>query len=121
MNSKPESIKSAIRKRAAQYPKFVEWSEADKSFIGRCPTLFSGGVHGDDEADVYRQLCKRAEEWVALLFSDGSKLPRSRQAKKASGKFVVRIPPSLHERLALKALASGESLNQLVVQALMRA
>jgi predicted HicB family RNase H-like nuclease len=121
MKAKTGTVKSAIKKRAAQYPKFVEWSEADDCFIGRCPTLFSGGVHGDDEAAVYRELCKRAEEWVALLLSDGSKLPRARRTRKASGKFVVRIPPSLHERLALKALASGESLNQLVVQALMHA
>ena len=119
--SKQKAIEGSLKKRAAQYPKFVEWSELDDCFIGRCPTLFHGGVHGDDEAEVYRQLCKRAEEWVALLLSDGSKLPRSRPTRKASGKFVVRIPPSLHERLALKALASGESLNQLVVHALMHA
>jgi predicted HicB family RNase H-like nuclease len=118
---KKASLKSAIKKKAAQYPKFVEWSEEDGCFIGRCPTLFLGGVHGDDEAQVYKQLCKRAEEWVAFLLADGAKLPRARPPKLPSGKFVVRIPPALHQRLALKALASGESLNQLVVQALMQA
>jgi predicted HicB family RNase H-like nuclease len=112
--------KKAIKQRAALYPKFVEWSEEDDCFIGRCPTLFDGGVHGNDEASVYRKVCELAEEWVHLLLSDKAKLPRTAKTK-ASGKFQVRIPPSLHQRLALKALASGESLNTIVVRALMHA
>lgn len=111
----------AIKRKAAEYPKFVEWSADDDCFIGRCPTLFEGGVHGADEASVYRQLCSRAEEWVKLLLSDGVELPKASPGKRASGKLLVRMPPSLHRRLALKALASGESLNSLIVQSLMRA
>jgi predicted HicB family RNase H-like nuclease len=116
-----KAARTTIKRHAARYPKFVEWSDEDGCFIGRCPTLFRGGVHGRDEAAVYRELCKRVEEWVELLLSDGAKLPRARPSAKASGKFVVRLPPSLHERLALKAIASGESMNNLIVQALMRA
>lgn len=116
-----KTTRKSIRRLAASYPKFVEWSEEDGCFIGRCPTLFEGGVHGQDEVSVYRELCRRAEEWVELLLADGAKLPKARPGKPASGKFVVRMPPALHERLALKALASGQSLNSLVVQTLMRA
>ena len=45
--------------------KTVEWSEADQVFIGRCPKLFAGGVHGDDEVKVFKELCKVADEWMA--------------------------------------------------------
>jgi predicted HicB family RNase H-like nuclease len=36
--------------------------------------------------------------------------------KNYSGKFNVRISPSLHERLVLKASAAGKSINQIVVE-----
>ena len=35
-----------------------------------------------------------------------------------SGKFLVRIPPALHQKAALQAAARGESLNQFVAEAL---
>lgn len=112
--------KSEIKKLAALYPKFVDWSDEDDCFVGRCPELFSGGVHGADEARVYKKLCQVAEEWVTLLHEGGSPLPKlSRGA--FSGKFVVRVDPALHRRLALKAKVSGESLNSLVTRALRRA
>jgi len=37
-----------------------------------------------------------------------------------SGKFNVRIPPELHERLAILAEAEGKSLNTLAQEALQR-
>jgi len=66
-------------------------------FVGRCPDLFDGGVHGRDEAKVYMRLCA------------------------VSGKFVVRVEPSVHRRLVLKAKAEGESLNTFASKALRRA
>ena len=40
--------------------------------------------------------------------------------KQFSGKFNLRIPPELHERLAMAAQAQGKSLNSLVWEALER-
>lgn len=113
--------KAEIKKRAAQYPKLVAWSEEDGCFVGRCPLLFGGGVHGNDEAKVYRQLCRVAEEWVAILAKDGTALPRTKASGSYSGKFVVRVAPELHQRLALKAMSTGESLNSLVSRTLAKA
>lgn len=48
------------------YLKIVEWSEEDGCYIGTCPGLLWGGVHGDDEARVYQELCLVVEEVVAL-------------------------------------------------------
>ena len=105
---------------AARYAKFVEWSDEDQCFIGRCPGLFQGAVHGDDEADVYAELCQTAEGWVELLHKDGAPLPKA-DKRKYSGKFVVRVDPALHRRLALKAQALGDSLNNFCVKALTKA
>lgn len=52
------------------YRKIVEWSDVDQCFIGRCPELMSGGIHGDDEMKVYRELCEAIEEFVKLDESD---------------------------------------------------
>ncbi|HUS37494.1 MAG TPA: toxin-antitoxin system HicB family antitoxin [Verrucomicrobiae bacterium] len=110
--------KSQIRKLAAKYPKFVEWSEEDQCFIGRCPMLFDGAIHGQDEAKVYKELCETAEEWITILENDRTPPPNPKRKSAYSGKFMVRIDPTLHQRLALKAVAEGESLNNLIAKAL---
>jgi predicted HicB family RNase H-like nuclease len=113
--------KTQIKKLAAQYPKFVEWSDEDGCFVGRCPLLFAGGVHGSEEAAVYRELCEAAEEWVEILHQDGTPLPKPKRSREYSGKFMVRIDPAIHQRLALKAVSTGESLNQLAARVLAKA
>jgi predicted HicB family RNase H-like nuclease len=103
--------RNQTKSEAARYTKFVEWSEDDQCFIGRCPDVFNGAVHGDDEARVYKELCETVEEWIGILHEDGDRLPDPLNGKDYSGKFVLRIESSLHRRLAAKALATGESLN----------
>lgn len=53
-------------KASGAYLKIVEWSEDDQCYVGTCPGLMLGGVHGDDEAKVYRELCQTVEEWIAI-------------------------------------------------------
>lgn len=111
-----------IKAQAARYLKYVEWSDEDRCFIGRCPEVFIGAVHGPDEARVYAELCETVEEWIALLQEDGVDLPEPLAGKKQfSGKFVLRMEPGLHKRLAAKALASGDSLNTFCKKALEKA
>ena len=110
-----------IKTEAARYTKFVEWSDEDQCFIGRCPEIMAGGVHGSDEAKVYVELCQTVEEMVELIHADGHELPEPLMAKKFSGKFVLRIEPALHRRLAAKALAAGESLNSFCAEKLVKA
>ena len=110
-----------IKERAARYTKFVEWSDEDRCFIGRCPELMLGGVHGRNEAKVYVELCDAVEEMVGLLHKDGHGLPEPLGAKKFSGKFILRVEPALHRRLAAKALAAGESLNSYCAKTLVKA
>ena len=110
-----------IKEQAARYVKFVEWSDEDRCFIGCCPDLFGGGVHGNEEAKVYKELCDAVEEWIELLAKDGGPLPETGDAKEYSGKFVLRVEPALHRRLAAKALADGDRLNNYCVKALVKA
>ncbi|MEO6992261.1 MAG: toxin-antitoxin system HicB family antitoxin [Lacunisphaera sp.] len=116
-----KSANPSAASKAAHYIKFVEWSEADQVYIGRCPGLFAGGVHGDDEARVYKEFCDAVADWIVNIENGGQPLPPPTAGKKCSGKFVVRVAPDLHQRAALKALLHGVSLNQLVERTLVEA
>ncbi len=96
-----------------QYIKLVEWSEEDQCYVGSSPGLIGQCCHGKDEAKVYKQLCSIIEEWVDIHQKDGIPLPESFMGKSFSGKFVIRVGKDLHKALAIKAVKSGESLNNL--------
>jgi len=112
---------SELKSKAARYTKIVEWSEEDGCFVGSAPPLIGQCCHGKDETKVYAKLCQIVEEWIGLLEGDGHALPESLAAKKFSGKFVLRVEPAIHRRLAAKALAAGESLNSYCVKTLVKA
>jgi len=101
-----------------QYIKIVEWSEEDQCYVGTCPGLMQGGIHGDDEAKVYKELCQAVEEWIEIYQEDKEPLPESTAGKEYSGKFVVRVGRDLHKALAIDALRHGESLNSYCVNKL---
>ena len=98
-------------KPSDRYLKLVEWSTKDRCYVGTCPGLMLGGVHGDDEAKVYAELCQTVEEWIAICEADGKPLPAPTAGKHYSGKFVVRVGKELHQDLAVHALREGVSLN----------
>jgi predicted RNase H-like HicB family nuclease len=62
-------------KASARYVKIVEWSDEDQCYVGSCPSLFYGGCHGDDEKEVFSELCEIVEETIALYKKDGKPLP----------------------------------------------
>ncbi|OVE73499.1 hypothetical protein BVX94_03720 [bacterium B17] len=99
-------------KKSDNYLKIVEWSEEDGCYVGTCPGLMLGGVHGKDETKVYKELCKAVEEWIEIYEKDGEPLPQATAGKEYSGKFVVRVGKDLHKTLAIGALRHAESLNE---------
>jgi predicted HicB family RNase H-like nuclease len=105
-------------KNSDQYLKLVEWSEEDQCYVGVCPGLMIGGVHGQDESQVYKQLCQVVDEWIEIHEVDAVPLPAATARKEFSGKFVFRPGKSLHKSIAIAALREGESLNSFCVKTL---
>ena len=68
---------SIMSKASDRYVKVVAWSEEDQCYVGRCPGLMLGGVHGSDERAVYAELCEAVDEWIRLHEAEGRPLPRS--------------------------------------------
>ncbi len=62
------------------YEKIVYWSDEDDCFIGMCPELFYGGVHGDDAVEVFKELCEAVDEWFEIFKEDGKPLPEPKRA-----------------------------------------
>jgi predicted RNase H-like HicB family nuclease len=60
---------------SARYIKIVEWSDEDQCFIGQCPGVIGPCCHGDNEAEVYAELCEIVDEWLETLQRDGKPLP----------------------------------------------
>lgn len=50
--------------------KIVEWSDEDRCFIGHSPGIIGPCCHGDDEAEVYGQLCQIVAEWLDIASRD---------------------------------------------------
>ena len=103
---------------ARRYLKVIEWSDEDSCYIGSAPPIIGQACHADTEAKVLAQLTTIVEEWVEIMLRDGHPLPAPASKKKYSGRFITRISPELHRKAALKAAATGQSLNQFVAQAL---
>ena len=61
-------------KRADQYHKWVEWSDEDQTYIGRCPDLITG-IHGADPVRLYGDLCETVEEVIRHFELEGRPLP----------------------------------------------
>jgi predicted RNase H-like HicB family nuclease len=82
---------------------------------------------GETHEQAYENIREVMEEWiedqlendleVPLPLDEEFSLPDATPAEseKFSGKFVVRLPKSLHARLAKEAVNEGVSLNQYVV------
>ncbi len=62
-------------KESDRYVKIVEWSEEDRAYVGSAPGLIYGGCHGDDERQVFDELCRIVDEAIRLYKEDGKPLP----------------------------------------------
>lgn len=59
------------------YHRWVEWSEEDQVYIGKCPDLITG-IHGDDPVQVYRELGEVVQQVIDHFHLSGRPLPLAR-------------------------------------------
>ncbi len=96
-----------------RYTYRVTWSEEDNEHVGLCvefPSLSWLAPTPEAALEGIRQV---VADVIADLQANGEPVPEPIAAKQYSGKFMVRIPPDLHRRLALEAAEDGISLNRL--------
>jgi predicted HicB family RNase H-like nuclease len=61
-----------------------------------------------------RGIRKVVAEVVADMRGNGESVPEPISQRRYSGKFMVRVPPEVHRKLALEAAEEDVSLNRLV-------
>ena len=107
-----------------RYPLEIFWSEEDKGFIAEAPDLPGCSAWGATEANAAREAQRAIAAWLEAAKAAGREMPEPSVAEpldRYSGKFIVRVPRTVHARLARKAKQEGVSLNQLVSSVLSRA
>ena len=62
--------------------------------------------------EAHENLREAMEGWIETKLAAGLTVPTPLNTDKYSGKFVVRLPKSLHRRLVAEAEREGVSLNQ---------
>lgn len=77
--------------------------------------------HGDTPEEAVAMIREAMEGWIALTLDLGRPVPEPEPPDDYSGKFVVRIPRSLHRKLAEQAERDEVSLNTFVTAALAEA
>ena len=75
-------------RESARYVKIVEWSDEDGCYVGSSPGLLFGGCHGDDERQVFDQLCQIVEETIDLYHQDGKPLPPPTSGRDIANKVL---------------------------------
>lgn len=86
----------------------VEYSEEDGCLFGRIAGIRDIITYEGKSVAEIRQAFRDSVDDYLRHCAETGKEPN----KPYSGKFVLRIDPSLHARLAIKAQANGMSLNQ---------
>lgn len=76
---------------------------------------------GDTPEEAVEMIRDAMHGWIEVSLEDGDPIPEPRMLEDYSGKFVVRLPRSLHRDLVEMAGREGVSLNQYVNVALGRA
>jgi len=77
-------------KETAQYLKIVEWSKEDQCFVGQCPGIIGPCCHGDDEVQVYQELCQIVDEWIRLMLDDKKTLPPPTAGNNFATKLLMK-------------------------------
>lgn len=70
---------------------------------------------GETAAEAAENLENAASSWIESNLARGKAVPEPMEENEYSGKFVVRLPKSLHRRAAYAANRENVSLNQFIV------
>lgn len=102
------------QKTLDQFTYRVTWSDEDNQCVGLCAEFPSLSWLDTTPEKALRGIRKVVAEVVADMRAHGEPVPEPISRRRYSGKFMVRVPPEVHRRLALEAAEEDVSLNRLV-------
>lgn len=91
-----------------------ETDPASAGWVARVLELPGCITQGDTFEELEEMIADAMRGWISVALEDGLEIPLPRMEEDYSGKFVVRVPKSLHRRLVIEAEREGVSLNQFI-------
>jgi len=95
-----------------RYTYRVTWSPDDEEYVGLCAEFPSLSWLAESPEKALKGIRKVVADVFDDMKATGEVPPEPIATKKYSGKFVVRILPDQHKKLAIGAAENGVSLNR---------
>lgn len=96
-----------------KYTYRVTWSENDNEYVGLCAEFSSLSWLADTPEKALKGIRNLVADVLLDMGNTGEPVPEPIAIKHFSGKFMVRVPPEIHRKLAIQAAESGISLNRI--------
>jgi len=95
-----------------KYTYRITWSEDDGEYVGLCVEFPSLSWLADTPEKALKGIRNVVADVVLDMNNNNEPVPEPVACKNYSGKFMIRIPPDVHRKLAIQAAESGVSLNR---------
>lgn len=103
-----------------RYPFEMFHSEEDGGYIAIVPDIPGCSAFGETEEEALHEVKRAVQSCLEALRAEGRPIPEPSGIPQASGRITLRMPKSLHARLAMESRAEGVSLNQYMLYKLAR-
>ena len=97
-----------------RYTYRITWSEDDNEYVGLCAEFPSLSWLSRTPEAALKGIRKLVADVIKDMRTAEEAIPEPIASRSYSGKFMVRIPPDVHRKLAVQAAESGVSLNRIV-------
>jgi antitoxin HicB len=88
--------------------------DGNEGWVASVDELSGCLAQGETPDDAITHVYEAMLAWIESEIEAGHDIPEPRELKQSSGRFLLRLPRSLHAELAHQAEEEGTSLNQLV-------
>jgi predicted HicB family RNase H-like nuclease len=96
-----------------RYTYRITWSEDDNEYVGLCAEFPSLSWIAPTPEAALKGIRKLVADVVKDMDNTGERVPKPISCRSYSGKFMVRVPPDVHRKIAIQAAESGVSLNRI--------
>ncbi len=83
----------------------MHWSDEDREYVGLCSELPSLSWLAKTPGAALNGIRRLVAETLTEMAGSGETPPRRLSSRRYSGKFLVRLPPDTHRRLASAKLS----------------
>lgn len=90
----------------------MTWSEDDNEYVAMCTEFPSLSWLADTPEAALKGIRQVVADVIKDMQESGEPIPEPISSRQYSGKFMVRVPPEVHRKLAIQAAEAGVSLNR---------